>query len=80
MSVLGSTSHMRRPAFNPTGRIVVRRELTLSKVYIAGESLDASSEGLDARMLGKFWEQGLIDTLPAAPTQAPTPAPSAKRK
>lgn len=63
----------RRPAFAADGRIVARRELTLSgQVYPVGKELSAEHRAeLTARQIGAWWQQGLIDTLPAV-------APSAK--
>lgn len=52
-----------RPPFDPAGRVVARRTITLGKVYQHGEDIP-ESEGLTPRQIGMFWEQGLIDTVP----------------
>lgn len=76
-----------RPPFDAAGRVVVRRELTLSKVYQHGDEIP-ESEGLTPRQVAMFWEQGLVDTLPREPSEAelerltaPTrkPQPAARR-
>lgn len=61
-----------RPMFNPAGRVVARRELTLTgKVHMKGDEIDAVAHGLSERTLAAWWDQGLIDTLPAVATPAP---------
>ena len=58
-----------RPPFDASGRVVARRELTLSKVYRHGDEVP-ESEGLTPRLVAIFWEQGLVDTLRREPSDA----------
>jgi len=52
--------------FLADGRVVARRELTLSgHVYAAGDELSPAHRAeLNDRQIGMWWSQGLIDTLP----------------
>jgi hypothetical protein len=61
---------MKRRTFDASGRVVVRRRLDLSRVYVAGEEVDAKAEELTERQLRVFWEQGLIDTEARVPAPA----------
>jgi hypothetical protein len=51
-----------RPPFRADGRVVARREMTLGRVYSAGQELPM--DGVTPRQLATWWDQGLVDTLP----------------
>lgn len=67
MSTLDTTAHFNRPAFDPRGRVVGREGIKLGKLYTRGEIIPRSviqEQRLSDRDLAKFWDLGLIDTLP----------------
>lgn len=60
---MSTPAHMNPRKFDASGRVIVRRRIDLSRVYVAGEEVDAKAEELTERHLRVFWEQGLIDTV-----------------
>ncbi len=75
----GYAAGLGRPPFVVGGRVVARRDITLSgKVYEPGE--DVPTTDLTPRQIAVLWEQGTVDTMPiasAAPARAPKQAPRA---
>jgi hypothetical protein len=69
---------LQRPEFSASGRIVVRRAITMgSRTYEAGQELSAADRTtLTPRQIGAFYTQGLIDTLPAVAVQQPVQQPA----
>lgn len=60
-----------RPAFNPSGRLVARRERDYGgKLYRIGD--EVPNEDLPHRTLAQLWDQGWIDTLAPEPPAADT--------
>lgn len=73
----------KRPAWNPAGRVVVRRDgLKIGAIEYAGGAEPApetlATEGVTTRILSAWWELGLIDTLPPAPKGKPKSADAGK--
>ena len=56
-----------RPTFDPKGRVVARRELTVSeRTYAPGEEVSEVDRVELAPRLATLWQLGMIDTLPAS--------------
>lgn len=64
-----------RPTFDPKGRLVARRELTVGeRAYQPGDELPAAARAEIAPRLATLWQLGMIDTLPAEVATMPTDA------
>jgi hypothetical protein len=88
-------SILARPTYDPSARVVARRELRLGeRTYVAGEELSAEDRAeVSDRLLAMWWQQGLVDTVQrtaeisdadlerlTAPTARPQPKPAAARR